>query len=79
MSATVLVLCPDCNGASADNRLPPCLECSCNGHFRVNRAPDGSIPKTWGDGRPMIEWIPALLPDPSLAHPRHREAVHPLA
>lgn len=71
VSHSVLVLCPDCLGASADNRLPPCLTCNCNGHFRVNRTTDGTVPATWDDGRPMTEWLPEILPELPLAHPRH--------
>ena len=68
-------VCADCDGASADNRSPRCEHCKCNGHFLVNRTPDGSLPATWDDGRPMREWVPPLLPDPpatvwTLTHPR---------
>ena len=72
---SVSVLCPKCHGASADNRLPPCEHCTSNGHFLVNRLPDGSIPATWDDGTPMVEHIPPMLPATpetvwQLTHPR---------
>jgi hypothetical protein len=72
---SVAVLCPECGGASADNRLPPCEHCTSNGHFLVNRMPDGSMPETWDDGRPMVPHIPTLLGTPpesvwTLTHPR---------
>ena len=75
MSAAVTVFCPDCDGASADHRLPPCLTCNNNGHFLVNRLPDGGIPATWDDGRIVREWVPLLLGDAphsvwTLTHPR---------
>jgi hypothetical protein len=56
-------VCPDCDGASADHRLPPCDTCMNQGHLLTNRLPDGSIPATWDDGRPMREWVPLLLPE----------------
>lgn len=62
-AATVAVCCPECAGASADNRLPPCDVCLSQGHFLVNRLPDGTAPATWDDGRPVVLWCPPLLPD----------------
>lgn len=75
MTSTVSVYCPDCDGASADHRLPPCDTCLNQGHLHANRATDGSVPVTWDDGRPMREWVPLLLGSPpqsvwTLIHPR---------
>jgi len=74
-SAAVSVYCPDCDGASADYRLPPCDTCLNQGHLLANRLPDGRLPATWDDGRPLREWVPLLLPETpatvwQLTHPR---------
>ena len=61
---TVTVYCPDCDGASADHRLPPCDTCLNQGHLLANRLPNGDLPATWDDGRPMREWVPLLLGTP---------------
>lgn len=59
---TAAVYCPDCDGASADYRLPPCDTCLNQGHLLANRLPNGDLPATWDDGRPLREWVPLLLP-----------------
>ena len=56
MSALVRIYCPVCDGASEDNRLPPCEYCNNNGHFSVDRDPDGTPPTQHRDGTPVRLW-----------------------
>lgn len=59
----VRVYCPECDGASADNRLPPCLYCNNNGHFDVDRNEDGTPPTHHRCGRPVRLFVDNELPE----------------
>ena len=68
---TVAVVCPYCDGASADFRLPPCDVCHNNGHLYVNREPNGAAPTrlhfaSTDEWRAVREWHPPLLPETPL-------------
>ena len=52
MSRLVRVFCPECDGASADYRLPPCEYCNNNGHFDVDR--DEQVHR---NGKPVRLWV----------------------
>ena len=57
MGRLVRIFCPVCDGASADARLPPCEYCNNNGHFDVDRNPDGSAPSHHRDGTPVRLYV----------------------
>ena len=59
----VRVFCPECDGASADYRLPPCDYCLNNGHFDVDREKDGSVPTTHKNGTPVRLYVDNTLPE----------------
>lgn len=61
------VFCPECDGASADYRLPPCGECLNIGHVCIDRNPDGTLPTQHRNGTPVRLWVDesaALFSDP---------------
>jgi hypothetical protein len=57
VSRLVRVFCPECDGASADHRLPPCTYCNNNGHFDVDRDEQGDPPKVHRNGKPVRLWV----------------------
>jgi len=57
MSRLVRVFCPECDGASADYRLPPCEYCNNNAHFDVDRDEHGNPPKFHRNGKPVRLWV----------------------
>ena len=59
----VRVFCPECDGASADHRLPPCDYCLNNGHFDVDPNPDGTPPEYHRNGKPVRLWVDAEMPE----------------
>ena len=59
MSRLVRVFCPECDGASADYRLPPCGECHNQGHLDIDRNADGTTPTHWKDGAPVRLYVDA--------------------
>jgi hypothetical protein len=69
MSATVLVICRDCRGATTLADGTACGFCMAQGHVAVDRTPDGAVPHD------EVEWIaPTLAATPAtvwtLSHPR---------
>lgn len=59
---TVAVVCPDCDG-STNGPHGFCAFCMAQGHIRIDRAPDGSVPTHDESGRPLREWVPLSLPE----------------
>jgi hypothetical protein len=57
MSRLVRVYCPECDGASADYRLPPCDYCLNQGHLDMDRNEDGTPPKVHRNGVPVKLWV----------------------
>ena len=71
---TVAVLCRVCRG-SGNGEDGYCGWCKAQGHESINRNADGSTPTTHDTGEPVVEWIPATLPETpatvwTLAHGR---------
>lgn len=60
MSVTALVVCPDCMGERGNVVCPFCLG---QGHYAVNRTPEGKVPEKYR------EWLPPLLPEVPRARP----------
>lgn len=59
----VCVFCPECDGASADYRLPPCGECLNIGHVYLDREKDGTAPTHHRDGKPVRLWVDRVMPE----------------
>jgi hypothetical protein len=57
VSACVLVVCRECNGARSNADGTACGHCLAQGHVAVDRTPDGDVPI--GE----TEWIRPTLPD----------------
>ena len=59
---TVAVVCRACQG-STNGPDGYCGWCQAQGHERINRSADGSVPALHDSGEPVVEWIPPSLPE----------------